>query len=134
MRVDVYALPAAALAVQSFRKRGEAAYLDAHEELRAAVVTKIAEAGCAPAAPYARVSLTVICYVGKKRQDGLYRAERVHTLHYTLDPIYRALLDAGVIASMEAIYEIRTCLVRDSAHEGFRIDARPLSEQSAEHE
>ncbi len=130
MRVDVYALPAQALAVQSFRRRGEKPYLDAHAELRAAVAMAIADK--APEEPYGRVSLTVICYTGKKKQDGYYRAERVHTLHYTLDPIYRALLDCRVIASLEAIYEIRVCLVRDSPREGFRIDVQPLPGRSQE--
>ena len=131
MRVDVYQLPGQALAVQSFSKRGEAPYLDAHEELRSAVVKAFAHEQ--PREPFERVSLTIICYVGSNKRDGYYRAQRVHTLHYTLDPIYRALQDAGVIASMEAIYDIRTCLVRQSSREGFRVqvDELPTARESS---
>lgn len=128
MRVDVYQLPEQALAVQSFQKRGEAPYLDAHEHLRSEVVKAIGHENLAPPEPFKRCSLTIICYVGSPKSDGFYRAQRVHTLHYTLDPIYRALLDADVIASMESIYDIRTCLVRKSAREGFRIQVDELPE------
>lgn len=128
MRVDVYALPGAALAVQSFQKRGEKEYLDAHEELRAEVHKAIAHSGKAPTQPYRRAELTIGCYTGKRTQgDGRYRAERVNTLHYVLDPIYRALLDARVIADMKALYEIRTYLERDSDREGFRIHVTEIS-------
>jgi len=124
VRFDVYQLPAQELAVQSFHARGESPYLNAHEELRAAVAQAIG--GNGPEEPYGKCSLTIVCYTGKKRQDGRYRAERVHTLHYVLDPIYRALMDSKVITGMEAVCEIRTMLRRDSEREGFRIVVEPL--------
>lgn len=124
MRWDVYHLPPAPLAVESFAKRAESPYLTAHEDLRAAVATAIDGRG--PERPLGRVSLTIICYVGSNKRDGMYRPQKVHKLHLVLDPIYRALLDERVIEDMGDVYEIRTCLVRNSAREGFRIDVQEL--------
>lgn len=128
MQVDVFLLPHRDLSVQSFSARGEAPYLSAHEELRAAVALAIGNLTQQEhSAPYARCAVTIVCYTGKKKQDGRYRPERVHTLHYCLDPIYRALLDSEVIATMEAIDSIRVVLRREQEHEGFRIIVEELA-------
>lgn len=118
--IDVHALAMRPLMVQSFHARGEAPYLDAHEALRAEVSIAAGFSGQLPRQPLLRARLTIICYVGKRRADGYYRPRRAHMLHMILDPIYRALLDDGIVASMAGVDDIRVALRRNE-HEGFRI-------------
>lgn len=122
MQADVYQLPAQALAVQSLSARGEAPYLEAFEELRAAVHMTIAENSLyLESAPMWRPVLTVVCYTGARKHDGRYRPETVPTLLEVLHPIYAALMDAGVIADRASLYGITAMLLTDSPREGFRI-------------
>lgn len=121
MRVDVYRLFAKGIEVKSFGARGESPYLDAAEEMRIAVVSKIDAEELAPPAPYRRCALTVVCYTGKKRNDGRYRPEVNPSLSYVLEPFYKALEDGGVIADTKAIRSTRTVLEPGSEREGFRI-------------
>lgn len=119
MKFDVMALPSTGLNVVGSR-RAFAPYNAAHEELRIEVTQAAVEAGPIPER-FEKASLTVVCYVGREKEDGKFRAETVNCLHPVLDPIYRALIDLDVISSMDAVPEIRTILVRDCETEGFRI-------------
>lgn len=121
MRVDVYKLLASGIEVKSFGARKLDPYLDAFEEMRIAVLTKIDDGGLAPPVPFQRCSLTVVCYTGAKRRDGRYRPEVIPSLNYVMEPFYEALRQGGVIHGTQSIAELRLALVRESEREGFRI-------------
>lgn len=121
-------LPGSPLSVNSFGKRRQSAYLTAFEELRAEVSMYAGAAGL-PEQPFARCTLTIICYSRPGRRGvGRYRPGAVHTLWFVLDPIYRALLDVGIIQNMRAIYAMRTVVAHGAEFEGFRIRVTELAE------
>jgi len=130
---DVYQLPSQDLAqaLTSFSVRGQAPYLEAAEELRAAVAMTIAENSLyLETTPMQKPVLTVICYVGKRVHDGRFRPESPLPLLYLLDPIIAALRDEGVIGLPSSIYGVTTMLVQDSPREGFRIRVTDVSTRS----
>lgn len=124
--IDVQALARQALKVQSFHARGEAPYLDAHDELRAETAIAAGFSGQLPPQPLQRAALTIICYVGRRRYDGYYRPRRAHMLHYILEPFYAALIDGRIIVNMGSVDSIRVMLRRNE-REGFRVHLRELA-------
>lgn len=135
MLADVYQLPSQdlALALQSFTARGQAPYLEAAEELRAAVATTIAENSLyLEPEPMAHPLLTVVCFTGKRRHDGRFRPESPLPLLYLLDPIIAALRDERVIGLPSTIAGVTVRLEQGSPHEGFRIRVTDVSNSPAE--
>ena len=105
--------------------RGRAEYLTAHEELRAEVA-KAFEHNPERRSNYACPALAVTFFVGKSRKDGRFRPEASHSIWPTLDPIYRAMIDAEMIPATSHIALITVGVMPDCEEEGIRISIEEL--------
>lgn len=118
MKYDILMLPAVELN-QVGSARGRKEYLDAHEELRAEAVKAFSEEDAW--GTYACPALSVTFFVGAQRKDGRFRPQASHSVWPVLDPIYRAMIDAGLIQSTDQIALISVGVLSGSKPEGIRI-------------
>ena len=123
-RFDVTMLPSVELNKVG-SARGRAEYLEAHEELRAEVAKAFSE-NTERRGDYSCAALAVTFFVGKPRKDGRFRPEASHSIWPTLDPIYRAMIDAEMIHATSDIALITVGVMPDCEEEGIRISIEEL--------
>lgn len=121
---EVALLPAKALERESRHVSEE--YMEAHEEMRAAVALAIA--GQWTGSVFERPAVSVFINIGSGRGDGRYRPRSPYSAWPTLDPIYRALIDAGILTSTPQMAYTAVGIVSGCAQEGLRIVVRELTD------